>query len=147
MGNKTAMDTSITLRELTERWLQESLGVFSQASLDHYRYLLETHVIAWFGDRVDITREELREFETAKLATGMAESVVFMEERLLQRVLDYGSGLGLCPATGWNLAFRTPQKKRVLFATRISCGSTRTVISSHIARKMSALRITGMTLS
>lgn len=106
------MNNSITLRELTERWLQESLGVFSQSSLDHYRYMLESHVIAWFGDRVEITREELREFEAAKLAAGLSESVVFMEERLLERVLDYGSGLGLCPAPGWNLAFRTPQKKR-----------------------------------
>ena len=39
------------ITELTARWLQESLGVFNEETLELYRGLLDNHVIPAFGDR------------------------------------------------------------------------------------------------
>ncbi|GEM_PF-6746263 len=51
--------STITLPELTGRWLQESLGVFTQKTLDHYRALLENHVFPYFGKSVEISQEQV----------------------------------------------------------------------------------------
>ena len=53
------MPATITLPELTDRWLQESLGVFTQKTLDHYRALLENHVFPYFGKSVEISQEQV----------------------------------------------------------------------------------------
>lgn len=104
--------TSTTLSALTDLWLEASLGVFNQETLDLYRDLVEYHAVPWFKDRTDITREEVLAFREAKLSEGLSESSMFMLCRLLYRVLDYGAGHGLCPAPGWNLSLPKPKRMR-----------------------------------
>lgn len=119
-----------TLPSLIEDWLQASRGVFLQESLELYRGLLERHAVPWFGVRkaqgygtergqqtesgqqTGISTEEVRAFREAKLAEGLSESMVNTLVRLLQRVLDYGAGLGVCPKPEWDLSLRTPRRKR-----------------------------------
>ena len=105
------MPTPATLPQLTDLWLEASLGVFNQESLELYRGLMETQVLPWFGNRTDITKEEVLAFREAKLAQGLSESALFIMCRVLGRILDYGAGHGLCVEPGWNLSLPSPKKK------------------------------------
>ena len=90
------MPKSVTLPELTHRWLQESLGVFSQDTLDHYRDLLENHVYTYFGDKVEISEKDIRTFLDAKKQKGLSDSTVKKLFLVLRRILEYGASLNLC---------------------------------------------------
>lgn len=47
-----------------------------------------------------------------KIDKGLSENTVFPLVKLLQRILQYGAGHGLCPMPEWNIQLRTPKKKR-----------------------------------
>ena len=106
------MAERISLSNLTELWLQESLGVFGTNTLEHYRALVENHATSFFGNRVDISREEVLDFIRAKKAEGLSDTTVYTVLRVLTRILEYGAGHGLCPAPSWGIEFSSPEKKR-----------------------------------
>ena len=101
-----------TLTVITQLWLQESLGVFSQETLDHYSGQISNLIIPFFGDSVEIPQQKVEEFIQEKTAKGLSENTIFPLVKLLQRILQFGAGQGLCPMPEWNLQLRTPQKKR-----------------------------------
>lgn len=101
-----------TLPAVARLWLLESLGVFSQETLDLYSGLIDNIVIPYFGDSVEISQSEVEEFIRAKLESGLSETTVFTLAKLLQRILQYGAAHGYCPMPDWNLQLRTPKKKR-----------------------------------
>ena len=106
------MPDNSTLPAVTRLWLLESLGVFSQETLDLYSGLIDNIVIPYFGDSVEISQSEVEEFIQAKLESGLSETTVFTLAKLLQRILQYGAAHGYCPMPDWNLQLRTPKKKR-----------------------------------
>ena len=106
------MKGTSTLAELTGRWLRESLGVFNEETLGHYSRQIEKVILPYFGDSVSITRQEVEEFLSAKKEQGLSEQTVFPLVRLLERILQYGAGLGQCPEPEWNIDLHTPQRKR-----------------------------------
>lgn len=105
------MSSTITLPELTALWLQDSLGVFTQETLDNYHALLENHVFPFFGNKVEITEKEAKAFITAKDAQGLSQTTVNRLFNLLLRILDYGASAGLCPAPNWDINLATAQPK------------------------------------
>lgn len=107
----TAMPHNSTLPEISRLWLHESLGVFSQETLDHYSVLIDTQIIPHFGNSVEISQTQVEEFMQAKKEGGLSEGTVFTHVKLLQRILQYGAGHGYCPMPDLNLKFHTPQKK------------------------------------
>lgn len=50
------MADQTTLASITQLWLQESLGVFSQETLDHYSGQILNLIIPFFGDSVEISQ-------------------------------------------------------------------------------------------
>ena len=103
--------STITLPELTARWLQESLGVFTQKTLDHYRALLENHVFPYFGNSVEISQEQVLKFVLEKKTQGLSESTVNTLSLVLRRILEYGASIGECPAPNWDFTLGTAQRK------------------------------------
>ena len=65
-----AMPDNSTLPAITRLWLLESLGVFSQETLDLYSGLIDNIVIPYFGDSVEISQSQVEEFMQAKLESG-----------------------------------------------------------------------------
>ena len=104
--------STMNITELTARWLQESLGVFNEETLELYRGLLDNHVIPAFGDRETVSREEILAFREEKLAQGISESTAYMMVRVLGRILEYGASIGECPAPDWDLGLGTPKRSR-----------------------------------
>ena len=105
------MPTPATLSQLSELWLQESLGVFSQETLEHYSVLIDTLIIPHFGESVEISQSQVEEFIQAKMDGGLSERTTFTLVKLLRRILQYGAGHGYCPMPDWKLKLHTPQKK------------------------------------
>ena len=105
------MSAIITLPELTARWLQESLGVFTQKTLDHYRALLENHVFPYFGKSVEISQEQVQRFILEKKSQGLSESTVNVLYLVLRRILEYGASIGESPAPNWDFTLGTAQRK------------------------------------
>ena len=105
------MPSTITLPELTARWLQESLGVFTQKTLDHYRALLENHVFPYFGKSVEISQEQVQRFILEKKSQGLSESTVNVLYLVLRRILEYGVSIGACTAPNWDFTLGTAQRK------------------------------------
>lgn len=105
------MPSTNTLPELTSKWLNESLGVFSQDTLDHYRDLFENHVYTYFEDKVDIGEKDIRVFLDAKKQQGLSDSTVKKLFLVLRRILEYGASLNLCPQPDWNIQLATAQNK------------------------------------
>lgn len=102
----------MTLQELTSEWLRVSLGAVSEKTVDVYRFLLESHAFPAFGERTDITSEEIDAFVDEKISAGLSESTVYSAVKILRRVLDYGAGLGVCKSPNWGWEMNTPKKKR-----------------------------------
>lgn len=102
---------TITLPELTACWLQESLGVFTQKTLDHYRALLENHVFPYFGKSVEISQEQVQRFILEKKSQGLSESTVNVLYLVLRRILEYGASIGVCPDPNWDFSLGTAQRK------------------------------------
>lgn len=105
------MPKTITLPELTTRWLQESLGVFTQKTLDHYRALLENHVFPYFGNSVEISQEQVQRFILEKKSQGLSESTVNVLYLVLRRILEYGASIGVCPDPNWDFSLGTARRK------------------------------------
>jgi integrase len=105
------MSVTITLPELTARWLQESLGVFTQKTLDHYRALLENHVFPYFGKSVEISQEQVQRFILEKKSQGLSESTVNVLYLVLRRILEYGASIGVCPDPSWDFSLGTARRK------------------------------------
>ena len=99
-------------QQADEGWLQESLGVFNEETLELYRGLLDNHVIPAFGDRKTVSREEILAFREEKLAQGISESTAYTMVRVLGRILEYGASIGECPAPDWDLGLGTPKRSR-----------------------------------
>lgn len=106
------MPETTTLADLTARWLKESLGVFNQETLEHYSRQIENVILPYFGESTIITRDQVEDFLKAKKEQGLSEPTVFPLVWLLERILQYGAGLGECPDPNWDLELHTPQRKR-----------------------------------
>lgn len=102
----------MTLSDLTQAWLSESLGALSAKTAGHYRFLMETYVLPAFGERTDISSEEIESFVAEKKASGLSEGTIYSTVRILRRILDFGAGLGVCESPDWGLEMNTPKKKR-----------------------------------
>ncbi|MBR1872166.1 MAG: tyrosine-type recombinase/integrase [Bacteroidales bacterium] len=111
-GRTIRAEGEFTLSELSQRWLAESLGVFTGETLAHYRSLIEGVLLPYFGESLDISRERVEEFMATGAARGLSENTVFPLVKMLRRILEYGAGAGLCPRPGWDMHLRTPVKKR-----------------------------------
>jgi len=105
------MPVTITLQELAEKWLNESLGAFSQDTMDHYRDLIENHAYTYFCDKVEISEMDIRAFLDAKKQQGLSDSTVKKLFLVLRRVLEYGASMNLCPQPEWNIQLATAQNK------------------------------------
>ena len=103
--------SSITLQDLSTRWLNESLGVFNEETLELYQLLFDYHIIPGFNNAVEISQAAVEAFTTQKKDDGLSEHTVSTMVKLLRRVLDYGAGLGLCPEPQWKVNLGAPKSK------------------------------------
>ena len=100
----------MNISELTARWLQESLGVFNAETLDHYRRILDNHVIPVFGNKATVSQEEILAFREGIIAQGISPATAYMMVRVLNRILEYGASVGECPAPEWDLGLGSPKR-------------------------------------
>ena len=89
------------LPHLFSAWLEANDGTFSSGSVSYYRLLLKNHIYPAFGERTDITAEEIQAFVEKKLAEGMTPRTVSAMVTLLRRILGFGAARGECPAPDW----------------------------------------------
>lgn len=96
MGNRPNVDNmaeSTTLSALSEKWLQESLGVIGEETLVHYRNLLQQQILPWFGEGTAVSADRARAFIEEKRGQGLADNTIAAMIRVLRRVLEYGASL------------------------------------------------------
>ena len=94
------MAESTTLSALSEKWLQESLGVIGEETLAHYRNLLQQQILPWFGEGTAVSADRARAFIEEKRGQGLADNTIAAMIRVLRRVLEYGASLGPAAAPG-----------------------------------------------
>ena len=103
MGSRPNVDNMAeltTLSALSEKWLQESLGVIGEETLVHYRNLLQQQILPWFGEGTAVSADRARAFIEEKRGQGLADNTIAAMVRLLRRVLEYGASLGPAAAPG-----------------------------------------------
>lgn len=108
------MNDAVTLTDLSRRWLQECQGLIFRETTDTYSYLYETLILPYFGEKTEISVQEVKAFLQTKKEEGLADSTLGTLYRILRRTLEYGASLRLCPPPNWNLNLGTPQNKRNL---------------------------------
>ena len=86
------------LPQLSTAWLEANAGTFSPGSVSYYRLLLKNHILPAFGERTDISAEEIQAFAETKRAEGTTPRTVSAMVTLLRRILSFGAGRGECPA-------------------------------------------------
>lgn len=116
MGNRPNVDNmaeSTTLSALSEKWLQESLGVIGEETLVHYRNLLQQQILPWFGEGTAVSADRARAFIEEKRGQGLADNTIAAMIRVLRRVLEYGASLGPAspPGLEWDRLMGSAKKK------------------------------------
>ena len=106
------MNQTVTLTDLSRRWLQECQGLLFKETADTYSYLYETLILPYFGEKTEISEQEVKVFLQTKKEAGLADSTLGTLYRILRRTLEYGASLRLCPPPDWSLNLGTPQNKR-----------------------------------
>jgi len=88
--------------------MQENGDLFSQETLRLYDSFLTAHIVPYFGDTLCVSEGDIRSFMDKKKEEGFADSTVYKMQRILYRVLEYGSATGECGAPEWDLGLGAP---------------------------------------
>lgn len=105
------MNEAPTFTSLSGQWLEECRGLIAPETIDLYRYLLDTHIIPFFGDDTEIAEGRVKQFISEKKAAGISDSTLGTLIRILRRVLEYGASLRKCPLPRWDIDLGTVQNK------------------------------------
>ena len=105
------MSETMTLYTLTEDWLKENEGFFSQETIELYRRLMTSLTIPYFGESVSMSEEDVLAFMAAmQEEKGLAAGTAFSLQRLLRKIVSYGAAIGVCESPAW--PDKLPQPER-----------------------------------
>ena len=104
--------TTVTLTEITERWLASSAGTMSPKTIDYYRWLLENYVFTRMSGSLEISEDDVRGLLEMMRSEGFSEGTLYPIPKLIWRILSYASAEGLCEAPEWMIETGTPKKRK-----------------------------------
>ena len=91
LGNASAVETEMTVRELCAEWLSVSSHRVKLSTLTNYRMKIEKHIVPQFGDIMccEITSKMAYSFIQSKLSSGLSPRYVSDIMVLLKTVFKY----------------------------------------------------------
>lgn len=83
--------------EVAELWRAEKGKYVKESTMAAYGTIIRNHLIPYFGDKNDITQEEVQSFVLQKHSTGLSNKSIKDAVIVLKMILRFGEGKGIFP--------------------------------------------------
>lgn len=114
------MDKKKTIREVANLWKKDKQQYVKQSTISAYVLILENHILPAFGDKCQLSEEEVQDFALQKLNNGLSQKTVKDILIVLKMIQKFGVKYGLFEYQDWNVKFPTEQRKQELEVLSVS---------------------------
>lgn len=103
-----------TIKEIAFLWIKEKQFYVKQSSFFAYALIVENHIIPTFGDKIELTEDDVQNFVIQKLQDGLNQKTVKGILIVLKMIQKFGIKHGYLPPNEWCIKFPTEHKKEEL---------------------------------
>lgn len=114
------MDKKKTIREVADLWKKDKQQYVKQSTISAYVLILENHILPAFGDKCQLTEEDVQGFALQKLNNGLGQKTVKDILIVLKMIQKFGVKSGLLEFQDWIVKFPTDQRKQELGVLSVS---------------------------
>ena len=114
------MDKKKTIREVANLWKKDKQQYVKQSTISAYALILENHILPAFGDKCQLTEEDVQGFALKKLNNSLGQKTVKDILIVLKMIQKFGVKSGLLEFQDWSVKFPTEQRKQELEVLSVS---------------------------
>lgn len=114
------MDKKKTIREVANLWKKDKQQYVKQSTISAYTLILENHILPAFGDKCQLSEEDIQGFALQKLNNGLGQKTVKDILIVLKMIQKFGVKSGLLKFQDWSVKFPTEQRKQELEVLSVS---------------------------
>lgn len=114
------MDKKKTIREVANLWKKDKQHYVKQSTISAYALIIENHILPAFGDKCQLSEEDVQCFALEKLNNGLCQKTVKDILIVLKMIQKFGVKSELLEFQDWNVKFPTEQRKQELEVLSIS---------------------------
>lgn len=108
------MKNKLTFKEISGLWLVEKKIYVKLSTYAAYALMLENHLLPAFGDRYEVTEEDVQEFVLTKLEEGKSQKTVKDMIMVLKMLLKFAAKHEYMPVRQIDIRFPTERENAVL---------------------------------
>ena len=101
-----------TFKEVARLWEEDKQYYVKYSTISAYRLILQIHILPAFGNRTDISEQEIRQFSLKKLGSGLSRKSVTDILTVLKMVMRFGQKYGIWEYREWEVRLPSSGEQR-----------------------------------